>query len=454
MSAQEATTVASERVLRLIDVKRSGAVMSAADITALVADIVSGAVPDYQSAAWLATVACTGMEPDELTALTMAYVNSGETLSLNAGPRRVADKHSTGGVGDKTTLVVAPVVAACGIAVGKVSGRGLGFMGGTVDKLESIPGLDMELSASAFRELVTATGIAITGQSSSLVPGDQATYALRDVTGTVDSLPLIAASIMSKKVASGCDSVVLDVKFGGGAVLPSLERAMALARTMIDLGNAVGLPTTAVLSRMDQPLGYAIGNVLEVREALDVLRGRHVPGLSELVRTISSLMISSADPTIQEEKAAARVDEVLADGSALAMFRSFVEHQGGNTVYVDNPDAFEVAAFQTMVEAPTSGYVTAVSARGLGEIALRIGAGRTTHAAPLDRSAGIVLGVRVGDPVRAGEPLATVHGANDAQLREVSSLVRDCFRISAERPTTTSIVEQVLRPSSVRSAHA
>ncbi|MEV7007463.1 thymidine phosphorylase [Streptosporangium sp. NPDC051022] len=439
----------SERVIRLLTDKRRGLPMRGADIEGLVRDFTAGGVPDYQMASWLATVACTGLSAEELTALTAAYADSGERLSLSGSGRPVADKHSTGGVGDKTTLVVAPVVAACGVGVGKVTGRGLGYMGGTVDKLESVPGLDLELSGSAFAAQVADLGLAVTGQSSSLVPGDRITYALRDVTGTVDSIPLIAASIMSKKIAVRCDSVVLDVKYGDGAVLPDRAVATELARTMLELGRSFGLPTAAVLSSMEQPLGYAVGNGLEVREAITALSGTHVEGLTELATTISALMISTADPGVGEDQARDRVREVLSDGSALRMFRAFVARQGGDAGVVDDPSRLETAPYRLVVTAAEAGYVARVAARRIGEVALRAGAGRLTYGAPIDHGAGVVLSRRVGDAVAEGEPLATLHGSNFDRLMSLVDVVRGCIDISRQLPNRPDVIGDVLRQKDV-----
>jgi pyrimidine-nucleoside phosphorylase len=434
---------ASARILDAITDKRADRPLAAETIDGIVRDIVSGRLPDYQVAAFLATVACQGMTAAETAALTAAYVAGGSRLRLSELDGFVIDKHSTGGVGDKVSLVVVPVVAACGVVVAKMSGRGLGYAGGTVDKLESIPGLRMDLNADELRRILSEAGMAITGQSADLAPGDGATYRMRDVTATVESVPLIAASIISKKVALGADGLVLDVKSGEGALMADQAEAERLAETMLDLARAFGLPCRVVLSDMSQPLGYAVGNALEVREALAALRGQHVPGLSEVCQVIARLMLQLAEPGLPEAAADGRIAAVLGDGSAHRIFLRWAAAQGGDARVLADESLLPHARYRQTVAADRDGFVSAIDPRAIGAAAIRLGAGRLVQGEQLDHAAGIVLCCRVGSRVQRGEPVAVVHyGARDPE--PALALTHSAFTIGdtpgPERPAVHRIL--------------
>ncbi|MBL7495930.1 thymidine phosphorylase [Frankia sp. CNm7] len=433
---------ASARAIDAVVRTRTGTALAANEIERLVADFVAGRIPDYQMSAWLATVACRGLSRAETVALTRAYVTGGETLDFAASGRVVLDKHSTGGVGDTVSLVVVPLVAACGVAVAKMSGRGLGLTGGTIDKLESIRGLRLELDADDVYRMVDQVGMVITGQSAGLTPGDKVTYALRDVTGTVDSLPLIAASIVSKKIAVGAHGVLFDVKTGAGALIPDRDRAVELARLMVEVATGAGLRCRAVLTDMSQPLGYAVGNALEVREALDVLRGREVPGLTDICRTIAELMLRSADPDLTPADAERKVSGILAGGEGYEQFVRWAVAQGAEPAALEEPDGLPTAECRTQVVADRGGYVREVDPRAIGTAAMNVGAGRFVKGGSLDYSAGVVLRHRVGDQVAAGEPLAVIHHRHGVQ--PPIDLVKDAFQLSESAPPSRPVLLQVI----------
>jgi pyrimidine-nucleoside phosphorylase len=437
------STKAVERVLGAVHAKRNGETLGEETLAAVVEDYIAGRIADYQMAALLATVACTGLTRTETVALTRAYVRSGSTLDLSAQGRRVVDKHSTGGVGDKVSLFVVPVVAACGVPVAKLTGQGLGFMGGTTDKLSSINGLRMDLGMEEVVDVLNHTGMVISGQSDDLVPGDRATYALRDVTGTVDSLPLIAASIMSKKIAAGTQGVVLDVKYGPGAVVRSEQEATELATLMLKIGQEVGLPARAVLSDMRQPLGYAVGNSLEVIEALRALQGERIPRYTELCETIAQLMLQLGRPELDAAAAAAEVRGAIASGRALATFRNWIEAQGGDPAQVDDPSMLPSAPRAATVRAASDGWITGIEARTIGTVAAQLGAGRFTYEQRIDHGAGLVLGRQVGDRVRAGDMLAELYGTAD-DLDAIVATVAAAFRVGDHEPELKPVVSAVL----------
>ncbi|MGH3000545.1 MAG: thymidine phosphorylase, partial [Gaiellaceae bacterium] len=393
-------------IVDIIQRKRDGNELSDAEID----EIVLGDVPEYQLAAFLMAVYFRGLSSGETFALTDAMVRSGEQIDLHAAiGRRVVDKHSTGGVGDKATLAVGPVVAACGVPFGKMSGRGLGHTGGTLDKLESIPGFRVELSTEEFVRQVRDVGIAVVGQSVNLVPADKKLYALRDVTATVDNVSLIAASIMSKKIASGADAIVLDVKVGDGAFMKTQADAEVLGEAMIALGRQAGRDVVCELTDMDQPLGAAVGNALEVREALATLRGEGPPDLTELVVDASTHLLELSDLGIDAAEAKRRVEQAIADGSAFEAYERWIRAQGGD------PDeaAMPKAPFIAEAFAPRGGYVRTLSAMQVGVEALHLGAGRRTKDEAIDHAAGIVCKKKRGDAVEEGEPVAEIH-ARDA----------------------------------------
>lgn len=369
------------------------------------------------------------MNGRERADLTMAMVHSGETIDLSAIDGIKVDKHSTGGVGDTTTLVLAPLVAALDIPVAKMSGRGLGHTGGTIDKLEAIEGFHVEISKEEFVKLVNEHKIAVIGQSGNLTPADKKLYALRDVTGTVNSIPLIASSIMSKKIAAGSDAIVLDVKTGAGAFMKTVEEAKELAQAMVSIGNSVGRKTMAVISDMSQPLGYAIGNALEVREAIDTLQGKGPADLEELCLALGSQMVYLAGKATSLEEAEEKLRVVMRSGKALDKFKEFIRNQGGNEQVVDRPELLPQAAYQIEVPADQDGVVAAITADEIGTAAMKLGAGRATKESDIDLAVGLMLNKKIGDTVRKGESLVTIH-ANREEVDEVIRMIREHIQIA------------------------
>lgn len=414
------------RTVDLITKKRDGGELTKSEIDVLVQGYTQGSIPDYQMSAMAMAIFFRGMTPEERANLTMAMVNSGEVIDLSGIAGVKVDKHSTGGVGDTTTLVLAPLVAAVGVPVAKMSGRGLGHTGGTIDKLESIPGFHVEIGNDEFIELVNRNGLAVIGQSDKLTPADKKLYGLRDVTGTVNSIPLIASSIMSKKIASGADAIVLDVKTGDGAFMKEMDEARELAACMVDIGNRVGRRTIAVLSDMSQPLGNAIGNALEVKEAIDTLRGVGPKDLTELCIALGSHMTVLAGIAATEAEAAKLLREAIANGKAIEKFKTFLAAQGGDASVVDAPDKLPTAAYRIDIPAPRAGYVASLAAENLGLAAMMLGAGRATKESVIDLAVGIVLHKKVGDYVEAGESLATIH-SNREDTAEVADKIREAI---------------------------
>ncbi len=407
----------------LIRRKRDGGRLDDAEIEALIARYARGEVPDYQMSAMAMAIVFRGLDTEELAAWTRAMLDSGDRLSWDFGP--IVDKHSTGGVGDKTSLVLAPVCASLGLHLPMISGRGLGHTGGTLDKLESIPGYDVSLSASTLRRLVRERGMVICGQTGDIVPADKRLYALRDVTGTVESIPLIASSIMSKKLAEGLDGLVLDVKVGSGAFMRTLDQARELGRTMVSLGEAMGVPTRVVLSSMDQPLGRAVGNALEVREAALTLQGQGPADLVELVVVLAAemLVLGGVATTVEEGAAAAR--RSLSDGSAWEKWLLAVSAQGGNRRALEDLTQLPTAAHRRDVVAESGGIVTAFETREVGLAAVMLGAGRTRIGESIDPAVGLEVWAEIGDAVHAGDRLFTVH------YTDVDELDAACDRLSA-----------------------
>jgi pyrimidine-nucleoside phosphorylase len=405
------------RAVDIIIKKRDKGELTREEIRFFVDGITTGRIPDYQAAAWAMAVLLNGMTPREVTDLTLAIAHSGEVLDMSDVVKIAVDKHSTGGVGDKTSLVVLPAVAACGLPVGKMSGRGLGFSGGTLDKLESIPGYRVDLTTEEFEKQLKEIGLVLCGQSKDLAPADGKLYALRDVTGTVQSIPLIASSVMSKKIAGGAHAVVLDVKVGNGAFMENLKDAHELADLMVKIGQLAGRKVVALISDMNQPLGHAVGNALEVREAIDTLRGGGPADFREHCLHVAAHMLVLGEMTDSLEQARALAEKSIADGSALAKFRQLIIAQGGDVSYVDDPDKLPKASLIQVVNAPRSGYLEQVRARAVGEASVALGAGRAKKGDPLDYAVGFVIHHKVGDKVREGEPLFTVH-ANDAKKLE------------------------------------
>ena len=433
------------RVVDLIEKKRDGGVHSRDELEALIGGYVRGEVPDYQVAAWLMAVCWRGMPAEELATLTQVMAASGSQLDLSPVGRPVADKHSTGGVGDKTSLVVMPLVAACGVPVGKMSGRGLGFTGGTIDKLESFPGIRVDLDAQAFVRQLEQVGMVITGQSADLAPADGKLYALRDVTGTVPSLPLIASSIMSKKLAAGAQVIVLDVKTGSGAFMRERDSARALAQAMVDIGRAAGRRMAAVVSDMSQPLGRAVGNALEVAEALDTLEGHGPPELTAFALELASTIVGLAS---QETSARGRVEDALRCGAGLDAFRRMVEAQGGDPGAFDDRSRLPAARLQRSVLAATDGYLARLDALTIARVGILLGGGRERKGEPIDLSVGVVLQAKIGDEVRRDEPIAVLHANDELRLAEAEDVLRSAFDVGAAAVQPPPIIlERLLAPA-------
>ncbi len=419
----------------LIIKKRDGGEHSRQEVRALIEGIVDESLPDYQLAAWAMAVFFRGMTDAETTELTLAMAESGETLDLHdAVPAGVliVDKHSSGGVGDKTTLAVGPIVAACGLPVGKMSGRGLSFTGGTIDKLESIQGWRAELDESRFRRQLHDVGLVVAAQTADLAPADKHLYALRDVTGTVPSLPLIAASIMSKKLAAGADAIVLDVKCGRGAFMETLADARELARLMVAIGAGAGRQVTALITSMQQPLGRAVGNSLEVVEAVDTLHGNGPADFQELVEQVSAEMLLLGRQNLPDrDRALAQVHEAIRSGAALAKLREFVAAQGGDPAQIDDPGRLPSAPVVVAVPAPADGIVAAIDAREVGLAVVALGGGRRAKGDPIDHRVGVLCEAKVGDRVAAGAPLAQIHAADEAGAQTALERVRAAYTVSA-----------------------
>ena len=404
------------RAVDMIIKKRDGHELTTEEIRFFIAGYARGEIPDYQAAAWLMAVLWRGMTPRETTDLTLAMAHSGQTLDLHDIAPLVVDKHSSGGVGDKVSLVVAPLVAASGLPVGKMSGRGLGFSGGTLDKLESIRGYRVDLSVAEFRAQLKQIGIVLSGQSMDLAPADGKLYGLRDVTGTVPALPLIASSIMSKKIASGADAIVLDVKCGRGAFMPTIDQARALAQAMVEIGRNVGRKVVAMISDMNQPLGCAVGNALEVKEAIDALHGGGPADLREHCLVASAHMLVLGRQATSLEAGRALAAQLLALGRAWDKFRELVRAQGGDCNVIDSPDLLPQARFVKAVTAPRSGYLAGLDAAEIGLTSVDLGAGRAKKGDPIDHAVGILVHCKVGDSAQAGEALFTVHANDEAKL--------------------------------------
>ncbi|HET7568321.1 MAG TPA: thymidine phosphorylase [Gaiellaceae bacterium] len=429
------------RPAELIQRKRDGGELEADELAELVLAYTRGEVPDYQMSAFLMAVYFRGLSEAETFALTDAMVRSGETIDLAAAiGRRVVDKHSTGGVGDKATLAVGPVVAACGVPFGKMSGRGLGHTGGTLDKLEAIPGFRVELATEAFVAQVRDVGLAIVGQTADLVPADKLLYGLRDVTATVDNVSLIAASIMSKKLASGADAIVLDVKVGDGAFMKTLEEGRALGEAMIALGRAAGRDVVCELTDMDQPLGHAVGNALEVREAVATLRGEGPADFTELVLASCAHLLALSDLGVDHADARRRAEASVADGSALAAYERWIRAQGGDS----DEDALPKAPLIREVFAPRDGHVARVAALPVGIAALHLGAGRREKGDPIDHAVGVVCLRKRGDAVERGEPLAEIHARDEASAAEAAETVLAAYELADEPPEARPIVLDTL----------
>lgn len=432
------------RAVELIAKKRDGFALTSEEIGWLVAGYAAGEIPDYQMSAWAMAVLLRGMDDRETADLTLAMAHSGDMLDLHDLAPLTVDKHSTGGVGDKTTLLLAPLVAAVGMPVAKMSGRGLGFSGGTVDKLESIPGFRTALEAAEFRRIVREVGLVVAAQSGDLAPADKKLYALRDVTATVESIPLIAASVMSKKLAAGADCIVLDVKYGSGAFMHTLDDARMLAQRMVAIGRHAGRRVSAVLSSMQQPLGHNIGNALEVREAIAALRGGGPADLVELCLVLGTQLALLAGVSADETAARALLRGALERGEAWAKFRQMVAAQGGDLAAIDEPKRLPVAPATRDVPAPRAGYVAAIDGMALGLAVNDLGGGRARKEDTIDHAVGLVLNAKVGAQVTAGAPLLTIHAASTADAERVAGRLAAAYAIGDRPVKPPPLIEEIV----------
>ncbi|MPQ22502.1 pyrimidine-nucleoside phosphorylase [Carnobacterium divergens] len=431
------------RMVDIIEKKRDGQELTKAEINFVITGYTNGTVPDYQMSALAMAIYFKDMTNQEITDLTMAMVESGEQIDLSAIHGIKVDKHSTGGVGDTTTLVLAPLVAAVGVPVAKMSGRGLGHTGGTIDKLEAIKGFNVEISNDEFIQLVNRDQVAVVGQSGDLAPADKKLYGLRDVTGTVDSIALIASSIMSKKIAAGADAIVLDVTTGDGAFMKNEKDAERLAKTMVQIGKLANRQTMAIISDMSQPLGLAIGNSLEVKEAIDALKGEGPADLMEMVYVLGSQMVVLAKKADTLEAARELLKEAIQSGAATTKFKEMIRNQGGDESIVDHPENLPQAEFVIELPAKESGYVSEMVADQLGIAAMLLGAGRRTKEDTIDYSVGLMLHKKVGDSVTAGEPLVTVY-ANSQAIDDVKTKIYENIFITKEKVAEPTLIHQII----------
>jgi pyrimidine-nucleoside phosphorylase len=432
------------RVVDLIARKRDGGRLTRDEIDWLVSGITFGEIPEYQTAAWLMAVVLRGLDEDETAWLTDAMVRSGRRVDLSSVHGPTVGKHSTGGVGDKLSLIVVPIVAACGGRVFKTSGRGLGHSGGTIDKLEAIPGFRVDLPMSDCLAVLNAVGCVFVGQTADIAPADKKLYALRDVTATIESVPLIASSIMSKKIAEGADALVLDVKVGRGAFMKSLADARRLSEAMVAIGRQVGLPTRAVLTAMDAPLGRAVGNALEVAEAVATLKGAGPPDVAMLSATLASHMLVAAGVAPDAAAGDAMVGEAIRSGRALKVLRATVERQGGDPEVIDDPTRLAATPARGRIAASRSGFVTAIDAAGVGRASMMLGAGRERLDTPIHYGAGVTIEAPVGSQVQAGATLATLHVGRPEQREDARALVASAFAIADEPPAASPLVYDVV----------
>ncbi|MCI4622265.1 pyrimidine-nucleoside phosphorylase [Priestia megaterium] len=427
------------RMVDLIEKKRNGHELNKAEIDFIIEGYTKGDLPDYQLSAFAMAIYFQGMTQEERVNLTQAMVESGDQIDLSKIEGIKVDKHSTGGVGDTTTLVLGPLVAAVDVPVAKMSGRGLGHTGGTIDKLEAVPGFHVEITNEEFIRLVNTNKIAVIGQSGDLTPADKKLYALRDVTATVDSIPLIASSIMSKKIAAGADAICLDVKTGNGAFMKKLEDAEELAKAMVEIGKGVGRNTKAIISDMSQPLGFAVGNALEVKEAIDTLKGEGPEDLTELCLTLGSHMVVLAEKASSLDEARAMLQEVIKNGKALESFKTFLSAQGGDASVADDPSKLPDAVHKIEVPAKEDGYISEIVAEKIGVAAMKLGAGRATKESEIDLAVGIMLNKKVGDSVKKGDSLVTIH-SNSEDVQEVMDIVYDSYSTVAEKVEAPTLI--------------
>jgi len=432
------------RFVDVIHKKKEGKSLEKSEIQSMIEDYVAGNIPDYQMSAMLMAICFQGMNDEELTTMTIAMRDSGDIVDLSPIEGVKVDKHSTGGVGDKTTLILGPIVAACGVPVAKMSGRGLGFTGGTLDKLESIPGFQVGLASEDFFRAVKETGISVIGQTGNLAPADKMLYALRDVTGTVESIPLIAASIMSKKLAAGSDKIVLDVTTGSGAFIKDLEGSRELAKRMVAIGKGAGKETVAMITSMDEPLGFAIGNNLEVKEVIETLQGNGPEDLKTVCFALAGMMLSLGK-NISYEEGVELAKEALLSGAAFDKFKKMVQAQGGDLSYIENPEKFEKAAVTGELIAKADGYIGSMNTEGIGITAGLLGAGRETKESEIDYSAGIIMQKKVGDKVKTGDVIATLHTADKKRLDNALHYMQKCYEVSEEEPEPIKLVVDIIR---------
>lgn len=435
----------TERFVDLIQKKKNGETLTKEEIDFMITDYVAGKIPDYQMSAMLMAIYFNGMENEELAAFTLAMRDSGDLVDLTPIEGIKVDKHSTGGVGDKTTLIVGPIVAACGVPVAKMSGRGLGFTGGTLDKLESISGFRIDLSAEEFFETVKKTGISVIGQTGNLAPADKLLYALRDVTATVDSIPLIAASVMSKKLAAGSDKIVLDVTTGSGAFMKNTRDAKKLAKHMVAIGNHAGKETVAILTGMEEPLGFAIGNNMEVKEAIEVLKGDGPEDVKEVSVALAGMMLSLGLENVSLSQGKRMAKKALSSGQAFEKFKEMVQAQGGDIRYVEHPEFFERDAFEGEVLAAEDGFLSGMDTEKIGVAAGLLGAGRETKDSVIDMSAGIYLKKKIGDTVKKGEPIAICYAGTKEKLNRGMAMFESSIRYSKEAPRIPKLIVDIIR---------
>lgn len=431
------------RMIDLIEKKKCGYAHTGEELAFLIDGVTRGEIPDYQISAWLMAVCFQGMDDRELADMTDLMAHSGDMTDLSSLGETTVDKHSTGGVGDKTTPIIAPLVASLGGTVAKMSGRGLGFTGGTVDKLESVPGFKTELSMEEFFAIVREHGVCVIGQSGNLTPADKKLYALRDVTATVQSIPLIASSIMSKKLAAGARSIVLDVKVGGGAFMKNLNEAEALAEKMVAIGKANGRNMRAVLTNMDIPLGHAVGNALEIKEVIAVLNGKGPSDLTEIALVLASQMLSLA---LHEPAALTRAkcEKALSDGTALKKLREMISAQGGDASYIDHPEKFPKAAFLHEIKAEHDGYISHMDTETVGKTATVLGAGREKKGDAIDMAAGIILIKKTGDAVQKGDTLAVLHTNRKEKIAQAEEMYRSALAFSEHKPEREELVYKII----------
>ena len=434
------------QAVELIRKKRDGIVLSTAEIDWLIAEYMRGSIPDYQMSAWLMAVYWQGMDAREISDLTLAMAHSGQELHVRDTISPVVDKHSTGGVGDKVTLAVAPLVAACGVAVGKMTGRGLGHTGGTVDKLESIAGFRASLSSEEFMQILTRHGIVLAGQSQELAPADGRMYALRDVTGTIESIPLIAASIMSKKLAIGASHLLLDVKVGSGAFMKTVEQARQLAQTMVTIGRLAGLHTVAAITSMDQPLGHAIGNALEMAEAIAILHGTAPQDVCDLCYHEAAELLVMTGKAASLSEAERYVEQAVRSGTAVAKLAEVIAAQDGDARQIEHPALLPAAPIRSMLVAPRSGFIASIESEQIGVVSMHLGAGRFKKGDEIDHRTGLLLHAKVGEYRSAGEPLVEVHARSSEEAAAVYDALLACYTWSNSPVTVGPMVYETIYP--------